>query len=555
MPFKFIPPEASEKTKIAAALPINCWKPRWTVKDKIQVISDYIEEIRKKDGDEAAIVAMAEVGRRDLYYLCHEILGYKDMEEPLHDDICDFADVAERERRSTLTLIPRAHFKSTILTIGRCIHWMITVPDVAIGLFSGDMKNARKFATEIKNHCENNEKLKLLYPDVFYDNPRKESSLWTQDEFTVIRSEDGIKKKEGTLKIFGLLQNIPTGDHFDRLIGDDIVDQEIVGSEEQMAKVEDRLQYLIPLQQTPTDPIHFVGTRFHMLDAYSKMLEDKDYMVYLRRVIEDGKVIFPGRFDKPMLDKTRIKIGNYKYFCQYLLNPQDPADKKFKLEWLKFFRPWPAVADSKPYYSYFLMVDPANKQKKESDFTAMLVFAVDYDWNIYLIDGIHDKMNPKERIDAVFRLCKKWKINQIGYETIAFQDTDAFWIKRKQINDNYYFEIIEIAHRKQNKFDYIMSTQPTYEEGKFHLSSSPMLYTRVWESPDDGFARTVDLVELFKRQYDLFPNLAHDDLLDVVAMAVRLMREGRIPRPEERLKQYTSAYKKQQQDDFNIMAH
>jgi len=545
MEFNFEPPEVEEVK--AADMPVSHYRPSWVVRDKLNRFKKQVEGQEKT----YQVNYIRELCKRDLYYLCHEVLEYKDLEEPLHNDMCNFISTVELSEKNSLILIPRGHFKSTIATVGRVIQWILRDQDTRIGLFSGDMKNARKFATEIRNQLANNEKLKTLFPEILFADARKESPQWTADEFVVKRTSRGTKQKEGTVKIFGLLQNIPTGDHYDHLIGDDIVDQMIVQSEDQMEKIADQLQYLIPLQQTPDDPIHLVGTRYHVRDAYAKLLEDPFWNVYLRRDIEDGKLIFPGRFTADMLERTRMKIGNYKYQCQYKLDPQDPADKKFQMNWLNYAKPFIPHPEGNPHHSFILVVDPANKQKKSSDFTAMVVLAIDYHWNIHLVDGLHDKINPKERIDAVFRLCKKWFIHRVVYETIAFQDTDSFWIKRRQKELGQFFEIIEVAHRKQNKFDFIMSSQPVFQQGRFFLPNKPIPYKRLWANPDDGFAETVDIVEVFERQYDLFPNLDHDDMIDDVAMGLRAVTSGYLPRPEKAPTDFVGAYKENDKGDDN----
>jgi phage terminase large subunit-like protein len=209
-----------------------------------------------------------------------------------------------------------------------------------------------------------------------------------------------------------------------------------------------------------------------------------------------------------------------------MLTPTDPADKKFKREWLK----WYTKEISKTYgHVFFLVVDPASRMRKSSDFTAMLVFGLDHDWNFYLVDGVHDKLNPAQRIDAVFRLTKKWGIGTIGYETIGFQETDKFYIDQRQTKDNHYFEVVEITSHRTRKDERIMGLQPIMESGKFHLPEAPILYQRLWESPDDGKGVTVDIVQEFLSEYDFFPNSAHDDLLDAAQMARHIVAAGHIP--------------------------
>jgi len=544
MEFVFEPPK--KKVVKATELPDNHYTPSWVVRDKL---ARYKKALHGLDTT-AQVSLIRDICKRDLFYLCHEVLGYTDLEEPLHNDMCDF--MSKSQDKNSLILIPRGHFKSTIATVARVVQWIIRDQDIRIGLFSGDMKNARKFATEIRNQLGGNDKLKALFPDVLFENPKRESPQWTADEFIVRRTKKGIKQKEGTVKIFGLLQSIPTGDHYDRLIGDDIVDQMIVQSEDQMEKIADQLQYLIPLQQTPDDPIHLVGTRYHIRDAYAKLIEDPEWRIYLRRDIEDDNVIFGGRFTKAMLNRTRLKIGNYKYNCQYKLDPQDPSDKKFLVSWLNYAKPFIPHQHANPYHSFILIVDPANKQKKGSDFTAMLLLAVDHNWNIHLVDGVHDKINPKQRIDAVFRLVKKWFIRKVVYETIAFQDTDRFWIEREMPKRAVFFDIIEVSHRKQNKFDYIMSSQPVYQQGRFFLPNKPIEYKRLWANPDDGLSEVVDIVKLFVAQYDLYPNVVHDDLMDSMAMGLRAITAGNLPRPEKAPTDFVGVYK-EADDDYNPM--
>ena len=51
-------------------------------------------------------------------------------------------------------------------------------------------------------------------------------------------------------------------------------------------------------------------------------------------------------------------------------------------------------------YTYFA-VDPANTKNKGSDYTAGIVFGVDQDSNIYILDAVHDKLNLSERYDML----------------------------------------------------------------------------------------------------------------------------------------------------------
>lgn len=526
MKFAFPAPPAAPPP---SALPSNHWRPRTTSKNKIAQIRASLTEIREASGDYAAWQATREVCKRDLFYLCHQVLGYKDLAEPLHDDLCDFIADAEKGRHSTLILIPRSHFKSTIATVGRIIQWMIRDPDTTIGLGSADLKNAKKFLREIRNHLEKNQTLKVLFPEAFFQHPERESPTWTQEQI-IIRRTDACTAKEPTIKVFGLEDNLPTGDHFKHILIDDAVNQDNVKTEDRLAKVIDQTKYLIPLTITPDQPIHYVGTRYHVRDPYATMVTDPWVRVYFRKAVEDGQPIFPSRFTLETLERTRITLGGFIYSCQYMMEPKDPSAVRFQREWLRYTtRIYPDAMG----YRFFLLVDPASTRKEHSDFTAMGVFAVDWKWNICLVDAVHDKLTPAQRIDKFFELCAKWPIAVAGYETIGFQATDKFWIERRMVEKSIHVQIVEIGAAKTAKDDRIRGIQPILEAGRFFLPLEGIPYTRLWEDPDDGQAQTINVVEEWLRQFDYFPMAVHDDLLDVTQMAREIIYGGHVPIPEE----------------------
>ena len=405
---------------------------------------------------------------------------------------------------------------------------------------SADLKSAKKFLREIRNQLEQNQLLKALFPDIFFADPKREAPKWTEEEIIVKRSNDKPNRKEGTIKVFGLEDGLPTGDHYPHMVIDDSINEDNVRTAERIEKVNTQSKYLAPLLMTPDQPINWVGTRYHIFDTYQTLINDKDTSVYLRSAIESSLPIFPERFTLEILEKTRIRLGSYIFSCQFLLEPVDPADKKFKRAWLRWYD---KEIHKRFGHVFFLVVDPASRARKSSDFTAMLVFGMDKDWNFYLVDGVHDKLNPAQRIDAVFQLVEKWGIGTVGYETIGFQETDAFFINQRQTKTGKYFSIVEITAHKTRKDERILGLQPIMEAGKFHLPTAGIPYSRLWESPDDGKGVVVNIVDEFLSEFDFFPNSAHDDLLDAAQMARGIVYNGHLP-------SYTNKYQKG--SDYNF---
>jgi hypothetical protein len=104
-------------------------------------------------------------------------------------------------------------------------------------------------------------------------------------------------------------------------------------------------------------------------------------------------------------------------------------------------------------------------------------------------------------------------------------------MNQRMTKENHYFQIVEISSHKTRKDERIMGLQPIMEAGKFHLPEKPIKYTRLWESPDDGKGKEVDIVLEFVAEFDFFPNSAHDDLLDSAQMARHIVEAGYIPTP------------------------
>lgn len=529
----------AEVFKAPPPRPPNFWVPNHAVKNRVDQYREYLQKRRDKAGPQKAAMDARIIAQKDLFYLCHEVLGFEDIVEPLHSDYCDFVSWAELEGKSSLTLFPRSHYKTTIGTTGRITWRIINNPDLAIGLGSATLKDSRPFGRDIRVLWEKSARLKALFPDIFYQEPKKESDKWTEEEFTVKRTKH---RKEATITLFGLEDDLPTGRHFDRIVLDDAINKDNVRTPERLAKIRDQAQLLPPLLVTLEQPIDWVGTHYHVHDYYMVLKQKPSIAVYMRQAIEDGKPIFPQKFSLEALEKLRVEWGSYLFSSQYMMEPQDPADKKFKREWLHYYDA--PIMPKKPGMVFFMAVDPASRRRKNSDFTAMLVFGVDAKGYLHLVDGVHDKLNPWQRVDAVIRLAQKWKFHTVAYETIGFQESDKFYLEQAMLERKTFFRIVEVAGHKERKDERIMGIQPFMQAGKFWLPSKGIHYRRLWESPDDGYGHVIDIVEQFHLEFDFFPDSNHDDLLDVAAMARHIIHNGYVPVPDEKVIKLETAYGK-----------
>ena len=143
--------------------------------------------ITELDSDELKLEAYRELGKVDLYFFAKYILGYTlEDQTDIHYRFCAIAD---EERPRQIMLMFRGSYK-TSLGVAKIIQWLIKDPAAQIGLGSDKIERVIERVQDVRRILETNELLKQLYPDIFYKNPSRESSLWTQSELNINRPMD-----------------------------------------------------------------------------------------------------------------------------------------------------------------------------------------------------------------------------------------------------------------------------------------------------------------------------------------------------------------------------
>jgi predicted phage terminase large subunit-like protein len=157
----------------------------------------------------------------------------------------------------------------------------------------------------------------------------------------------------------------------------------------------------------------------------------------------------------------------------------------------------------------YILVDGASSKKRQSDYTAMMVIGLGADENYYLLDAVRDRLNLKERGDALFALHKRWRPRRVGYEQYG-QMADVEYLQDRMARENYRFEIIQLSSNRLSKEDRIRRLIPIFEAGRFYLP--PRLLKRDYEG------RLIDLVPAFiEEEYKPFPVALHDDMFDATS--------------------------------------
>jgi predicted phage terminase large subunit-like protein len=155
----------------------------------------------------------------------------------------------------------------------------------------------------------------------------------------------------------------------------------------------------------------------------------------------------------------------------------------------------------------YIGVDFSSSDTAKSDFTAMVVIAVDARANCYMLDSVHARLViPSARWEALAGLVKKYRPIKTIIESIGDQNATFMYFREMQRTDNLWFSMYgEKHHSSGSKIDRITGTlEPRFNSGAFffrHLGQADVI-----------------------QEFIEFPQAAHDDYPDGIEMAVRYSR-------------------------------
>ena len=368
---------------------------------KPELIMDILQQIDRE------IVLKEQLG--DLYSFNNGVLDYKEMRPEPHRLMCDSV---ERGGKTQLHLWPRGHFKSTMITVGYTLLSIAKNPNIRILIANATLANSKSFLREIKGHLERNEKLRSIIGDQV-----SKDEKWTETEIIVKGRTKNLK--EPTIQCAGVGQGLAS-QHYDLIIGDDLVNELTVTTPEQIQKTIDWYKMAHSLLE-PDGQTILIGTRYHFADIYGWIIKEfpDEYHPEIHSVYnEDGSLIFPSRFTPEIIDRLRRKQGSYMFNCQYLNNPVDDESAKFKKSQIKYLE----ILPDKQFYTT-MTVDRAYSLNKTADYTGISVRKKDQENFRYFPYARRARYTEGELINKIFDLRKHYGVDRIGIEQNAFKST------------------------------------------------------------------------------------------------------------------------------------
>lgn len=469
---------------------------------------------------ELALQKIALRCRKDLYFLCKEILNYDKMEPHAHQELCDYTtsilpgheapQTAEFDPRKNLLLLlmPRGTFKSSVVTIGFTLQFFLNEPDGRVLIDSETFSKAKAFFREIKWHLEQNEAYREIFKAVHGVFPiqttKSKMELWTDSE--LILSCRKQPKKEPSISCAGI-DVTKNGMHYDLIICDDLHSEQNTTGMNAIERIKDVIEHwkLLFSLLDPGRPLITIGTRWHMADLYQHIIdfETDSFNILIKSAYnKDGSLLFPEVLSEVELDKIRKRQGNTIFSKQYLNEVVSDEDATFKRQNI-IRKPW---AEVKPLpINWYLSVDPSY-EGEYSDFAALVLAGMDYRRNLYVKWVTRKKMDYAGIINEMFRIYteSEVKIQRILIETVATQKSIGIELNNEMKRRNTFLPVTEIKSRSKAKVERIRGLAPFYEfQHAFHIQECP------------------NLLE-FETELLTFPAGRHDDIIDALASILEI---------------------------------
>jgi len=489
-----------------------------------EAIARDISESPKENRAETERQVYRDLVRQDLWFLVYFVLKIPIANHPFVVNSC--REVQEGAKTNTLDVWAREHFKSTIITVAESIQDILNDPSITICILSYNRATAISFLKNIKQVLEGSDFLQYLFPEILYENTN-DAVTWSLEGGLFVKRPG--YRKEGTIEAWGLIDGQPTGRHFDKVVYDDVVTDEVARSPDMIAKVK-RAFDMSANVGTDGGRRRVIGTFYH----------HNDPLVYIQGLTDlvTEEVLFDARI-KPASDNglangnpvfisesrfAELRSGDrYIFNCQQLCNPTPITDMPLSPKSLI----WAPKEDIPRRLFKFMVIDPAGlstKTTSRGDAWAIVVGGVDPvrddigASSLYILDMIVEPMNEAEAVRNIQDIyMRNGRILQVGVEK-AGQSTAEIHVRNALLSNGVNLSIknnnLKILHpggrQKETRIERNLSWPLV--NGKIHINDSiPSVYK-----------------ERLVLEMEKFPSW-HDDILDCLSYFYDIMKDYVFP--------------------------
>ena len=426
---------------------------------------------------------------------------------PFHKEILDL--IRDKNNRRIGVIAPRGHAKSTTVDMTYPLWAGCFEQEEFIVIISDTYTQAAEFINALKDEFENNPKIKWLFGNMKGDD-------WQDGEFVL---SNGIKyaAKGSGMKIRGIRHRHtrPT-----LMIFDDIENDENIKSAEQRQKLYHWFtKAAIPALARGGRAV-VIGTILHFDSLVNKVMKQQDIfkswqtrVFYAITTDKDGTehALWPEHRSLGKLRAMRDDpsdqefVGSIAFAQEYQHKPFSEEDAIVKPDWIKECEPSQAP-DEYSRQSRVLTVDPAASERQTADPTAMIVADLGADGNVYVRAIRNQRTSPSITAETIQNLYETYQPQVVGIEQgalgLVFRDLLAG------------LPVIGLKPDK-DKVRRLLAVSRFFEAGKVFL------------------VRDIQNGQALREQLIEFPKGTHDDMVDAIVYAIRMLLVDGLNQGEE----------------------
>ena len=492
--------------------------------------------------DKTQIKELQEKCKTDLRFLAKYVCGLTYWEDSLHNELVQVIQGPEKKK---LILMPRGHLKSSIVTVAWVIQQLLINPNIRILITNSVWDRAREFLGQISALLTHGS----LLPQIFgsFEGP---TARFTQNEITIAQKTN-TSARGPSIRTAGS-DSALAGSHCDILVHDDLVEESNINTSDQIQKIIRYYQNSLDLLD-PGGIVIVIGTRWAMPDLYGHIMNKEmtsfnghltdvntdvkwrdllklpskigpdqvhpttGFAVYLRQMVEQDRVIFPGKPDVyGFCQECREHQNGEQYKClqclrrsktphsvssQYFNDPIDADSVEFKSHWNREFIYTEELLKTLSKTRGLLSIDPAFTLTQTNDEVGMVVTKMPNDGLVYVLEALGKHMNPDDLVKETFRLVRLYNIYKVLLETNSSQIIFMKLFKAEMVKQKFFFQVEETpSTTRESKAMKIRGLIPYYSNGQ-------VLHRK-------GLAK-------LEAQLIQFPHNVHDDVIDALANQVK----------------------------------
>lgn len=306
---------------------------------------------------------------------------------------------------------------------------------------------------------------------------------------------------------------------------DDLVSDDDAVSKAAMESISNTVYKGVDFALDPTmRKIIFNGTPFNKGDILYEAVESGGWAVNVWPVCErwpvsreDFRGAWGERFNYDFVKEQydlAMSTGKIAAFNQELmlriLSDEDRLVAPSQIRWYNRQQ----LLKNRSRFNFFITTDWATSERKGSDYTVISVWAYNNNGDWFWVDGIRERQDMGESVDALFRLVAKYRPMSVGVEVAGQQSGFIPWLQREMMSRNVFFNLASHGNSKNpgirpdgDKLSRFQLVVPLFKMGKIYY-------------PED--ARTTAVVaahiEEITHATPLGFKTRHDDCADTISM-------------------------------------